>query len=204
MENHIKKNSESKRIIGISSYARSGKDTMCQSLINVLSEQGLRAKRFALADILKQEIKPFILKNFGIDVETCDGGDKETVRGLMIEYGFAKRKQSDGLYFTEALKRVMDLSKFDIGIVTDLRYHQYNRDEIYWLKNVIGGKLVSLALLDENCQEIKSDIPDELAQIPLIRAEMDQYYSWGKTKSKEKIDDHAKTLLKLLNYPEFL
>jgi len=44
-------------IIGVSGVARSGKDTLANNFVKIFKKIGIKAKRYALADELKREVK---------------------------------------------------------------------------------------------------------------------------------------------------
>lgn len=54
-------------IIGISGVARSGKDTLANNFVKIFKSLGIKAKRQALADELKKEVRHFLKKNTGLD-----------------------------------------------------------------------------------------------------------------------------------------
>jgi hypothetical protein len=125
--------------IGISGAARSGKDTLCLALIRYLSELNVPATRKSIAgDSIKRDLNSFILKHFSIDSFTENLEKKEFIRPLLVEYGKMKRKNTKGRYFIDNFKP--DLDK--INILPDIRYMEYTKDEIFWLKNEVNGFLI--------------------------------------------------------------
>jgi hypothetical protein len=80
-------------IVGISGFARSGKDTSAEILVN---EFGF--KRMAFADALKYDLREMIwqsLDRIGEDVKSYDelvATQKEKARPLMVEYGRIMRE----------------------------------------------------------------------------------------------------------------
>ena len=58
-------------MIGISGIAASGKDLFCRLLL-----KEIKGHRIALADQLKEEINPYIISKFGIDVLNCSTESK--------------------------------------------------------------------------------------------------------------------------------
>ena len=67
-------------VIGLCGVARSGKDTMCKFLIEEFEKAGLCAKKYALAEELKNEMSHFIFDKFGINVHTCEKEEKTTTQ----------------------------------------------------------------------------------------------------------------------------
>jgi hypothetical protein len=123
-------------IIGLTGVARSGKDTFYSILKKYLEERSVKSERIALADNLKDELGQFVKQNFNIDLNKCDGKDKELVRPLMVAYGRCRRVQTDGKYWTSLIdQNIADLKNRKImPIVTDIRYIEYKDDEYSWLK----------------------------------------------------------------------
>jgi hypothetical protein len=127
-------------IIGITGVARSGKDTFYSILKKFLKEKNIESQRIALADELKKELGDFVEKKFKIDLNKCDGSDKELIRPLMVAYGKCRRVQTEGKYWTSLVDpRVKDLKKENIlPVITDIRYIEYKEDEYSWLKSHNG------------------------------------------------------------------
>ena len=127
-------------IIGITGVARSGKDTFYSILKKYLKEKGIDSQRLALADELKKELGDFVDKKFKIDLNKCDGADKELIRPLMVAYGKCRRVQTEGKYWSSLVEpKLKELKKENIlPIITDIRYIEYKEDEYAWLKNHNG------------------------------------------------------------------
>jgi hypothetical protein len=131
--------------LGISGVARSGKDTLCAFLIKKFKEKGKVAKRYALADTLKEKLSFLIKGEFDIDVYNCTDEQKQLIRPLLVAFGAGKRKMSDGTYWTNHLAHqiIADMEKgVDIAIITDIRYAEYEKDELYWLRELLRGILI--------------------------------------------------------------
>jgi hypothetical protein len=171
----------SKKItIGLCGVAKSGKDLFCNLLINNLSFHGFKAKRFALADRLKNDLKP-IFDKLNIDIWNCNANNKELVRDLMVAYGKAQRIKSEGKYWTRMLTTEIEADDCDVAIVTDIRYDVYPQDELYWCKEKMGGVLVHISrfnLLEGVKTFIQPPNQDELANDPKLKAAADYCVEW--------------------------
>jgi len=137
------------KVIGLTGVARSGKDTFCKTLIDLFKEKDICAKRFAIADALKDDINPFLISKFGIDVFNCSAEQKEFIRPMMVAYGKCKRKETEGKYWTSILENKIKNDNCDIAIITDVRYCEFEKDEAHWIKNVMSGKLIHISRVDK-------------------------------------------------------
>jgi len=55
-------------MIGISGVATSGKDTLFILLQKFFKDHGLKMKRFALADSLKEDLAPFVEEKLNLNI----------------------------------------------------------------------------------------------------------------------------------------
>ena len=85
-----------KKYIGVSGVARSGKNLFCDIAIKQLSQKGVKAKQYALAYYLKKDCEEFIKTKLGLDVFTEKTDDKTIFREMLVWYGGVKRKQTEG------------------------------------------------------------------------------------------------------------
>ena len=172
-------------IIGISGVAGSGKDTF----FNLLSARA-PCKRYSLADELKREVNQWCRMHYGIDSQACTREEKEIIRPLLVFHGGLKRQASEGRYWIEKLKGRLTKDKFNgFKIITDIRYDEYENDEVSWLKNELNGILVHVSQY-----EIKSGgdglnshagqffrapaNPEEERNDPIIREKSDFQIEW--------------------------
>lgn len=170
-------------LIGISGVAGCGKDLFAELLIKKFKEKGLKSKRFALADILKEESRSLILDKYGIDPTNCSREDKERIRGELVSFAKHKRIESNGRYWIEKLQEKIKASeKLDYYLVSDLRYSEYDRDEVFWVKEENKGILVHISkyfiegcdvrpLLPANSEEHKND--------PILLDKADYHVLWS-------------------------
>jgi len=109
-------------IVGLSGFARSGKDTAAEVLI---SSYGF--KRMAFADALKADLKGMIgtaLETIGKDVSLYNEmltTSKETVRPIMVEYGRIMRDLY-APYWIDRLFSDMLGTEGNRFVITDCRY----------------------------------------------------------------------------------
>jgi hypothetical protein len=132
---------KSKYIIGIAGNALTGKDTLCKAMIEVFGKRfGIKSSRRSIAgDQVRKDLEDLVWDKFGIDVNTPTNEEKTLIRDLMVHYGRIQRTLTNGRYFIDKFER----SEY-IDIVPDIRYAEYERDELYWIKNDMNGFLIFL------------------------------------------------------------
>jgi hypothetical protein len=177
---------KNKKIIGLCGLAKSGKDTMCDSIINVCKTYGIVATRYSIADILRTMLEKDIKEKFNINVWECSASEKEIFRQFLVDVGLEKRNESNGKYLTNLLqKQIDDDLHSDIIIITDIRYDQYPEDEVYWVKTKNNGKLVHIKLKvgeDELGNPVFISPPNiqEATNDPLLQEKADYHVEWDR------------------------
>ena len=138
---------KTKMIIGVSGVAGAGKDLFVETCIQELANLGKTGVRLALATALKEEVKDWCLEHYRIDPTNCSREDKEKIRDFLVAHGTTKRHASEGRHWVEKLQPQIESIKdnYDYLFVSDLRYADYPRDEVYWLKNELQGPLVHIS-----------------------------------------------------------
>ena len=179
------------KIIATSGLARSGKDTIADCLEEEIKSTfpNLRVKRESLASFLKEEMAEFLMDKFGVNIYTMDGEEKERFRPLLVAYGFAKRLQTKGTYFTSLLQQKMERENYDICIISDLRYAENEGDELSWLKNQ-GGKLIHIRrfnVKNGKREYIKPPNSDEKKNDPILEKGADFKIVWESSHSPEEL-----------------
>lgn len=194
-------------IVGISGYARSGKDLFASVAEKILKERGLRVKKFALAYELKNDLKSLIKTKVGVDVFTENTDEKNIIRPLLVAYGDVMRKVSEGRYWTRKLEQKIVNSKIDVAIITDIRYDYYAEDEVTWLRNKQCGKLIHITkfkmasapskrrISTSKPVKIYDNPPNdhELLNNPKLKAKADYAFEWEDYSDKLndiKLEDH--------------
>jgi len=172
-------------IIGISGVAGAGKDTF----FNLLSGRA-PCKRYSLADELKREVNQWCRMHYGIDSQACTREEKETIRPLLVFHGGLKRQASEGRYWIEKLKDRLIKDKFNgFKIITDIRYDEYENDEVSWLKNELNGVLIHVSQYTDEpifpyepgalVRKFKEPVNDEEARNdPIIKEKSDFQIEW--------------------------
>ena len=180
-------------IIGISGAARAGKDTLCRGIIRVLKEkynvEGIR--KSIAGDRVKYDLKNVLQENLNINVFTEESQEKEYIRPLLVEYGKLMRNRTQGRYFIEKFS----CEENKVNIITDIRYAEYSKDEVFWLKKEINGFLIFIErknIFDANeTEKINNKIIREVADYHLFWDRLDENSEYD----RKLIDFHAAEIL---------
>lgn len=132
------------KVIGVSGFARSGKDLFTSVAQSILEKEGLKTERYALAYELKSDLKDLIKEKTNIDVFTEKTEEKNIIRPLLVAYGDVMRKISAGKYWTSKVESRIKNTNVDVVFITDIRYDFYPEDECMWLQHKMSGKLVHI------------------------------------------------------------
>lgn len=127
-----------KTLIGIAGNSRCGKDTLYSVLKNIYK---LDIDRISVGDIIKNDLR-HVIGNLGLNPNTEILSEKDVIRPLLAEYGVLARKSSKAKYFLDKLDREMYICKSKFVAVTDVRFAEYEYDELNFIKN--NGILVYL------------------------------------------------------------
>ena len=178
-----------KKYIGVSGVARSGKNLFCDIAIKQLSQKGVKAKQYALAYYLKKDCEEFIKTKLGLDVFTEKTDDKTIFREMLVWYGGVKRKQTEGAYWTSMLQKDIEADDNEVIFVSDIRYNQYPKDEVYWIKEVLGGYLVHVSKYTYNDwdERVFTEPPNEHEKLndPLVKLKSDYLLQWKQSDIKD-------------------
>jgi len=173
------------RVIGISGFARSGKDTLALYLLN--KYEGLFEK-FALADELKLDLNNFLKQKTSISAFTIDSIEKTLIRDLLVAYGKIKRHQTQGRYWTQLLQPKIDhsIKNGRIPLITDIRYDEFPEDEVFWVQNLNKGQLIHITRIEPNSTPIEAPNRDEALNDPRIKSKANFYLQWTTFLNKDK------------------
>lgn len=110
-------------IIGVTGFARTGKDLYCNIAKEIFSKNGLVAKRYAFADELKKEVEPFLRDLCGVDVWTQDTEIKTDIRDFLVWYGTTFWRRREPLRWVSRVEQAIKNDKnIDVALVSDARY----------------------------------------------------------------------------------
>lgn len=167
-------------MIGISGYARSGKDTFGESLQRILFNYGIKSKTYALATQLKNDITFLTEKDFHISAFTKDNEEKKLIRPMLVGYGESWRKADPDHWI-----KILD-SNFEsnvLPIVTDIRYE----NEANWILN--SGFLLNLSRSLPDGALIEPANEEEKINAPKVKEKCCFDLCWATTEDKSIIDE---------------
>ena len=185
------------KIIAISGFARSGKDTAFKIMEDYLQlNEGWSFQRVAFADALKSHLYPLVSNKLGIDLYNCSDSEKELIRPLMVEYGKAHRSL-DGEYWVKESFKDLDISESSkvVYVVTDLRYE----NERLLLKKLCKESNATFSHLHLNRIGFKEGNQEELEFTAPLEEKSDISLSWV---SMVDYSEQEQEQLKI-NYAEF-
>ena len=202
------KHMSNKNVIGVGGAARSGKDTFASIVEMKLQQAGYSVKKVAFADPLKQHCDKFLLENLGISAFTQVPEEKVLIRPMLVWYGDAQRRRTDGRYWVDLAKKTIDESNYDFYIVTDVRYDVYEKDELYFLKKETKGVLCHISkysIVDGVKKFVLPANDHEEANNPKIKAAAQHRIEWedeGKMTAEElllnpKLNEHVEKFMKI-------
>jgi len=138
-------------VVGLTGVAGSGKDTFFKIFSDLLLKQGVKTKRYSLADALKEEVSEWTKIHYGIDAADCSREEKEVIRSFLVFHGTQKRHRTEGRHWVSILNNIIESDKLPsdtVIVVTDIRYDDYPKDEAYWLQEESGGILVHVSMYE--------------------------------------------------------
>ncbi len=158
------------KLIGITGFARSGKDTFYELSSRYLESVDKKSKRFAFADVLKSECDEITVKHTGISCFTSNDEEKFLIRPLLVAYGTHLRRQLNPNCWIDGIKDQVrsSLGDGDVVFITDVRF----KNEVDWVI-AEGGQVVSIER-----EGIGPANPDEDSQSKLIAPLVNHTLSW--------------------------
>jgi len=219
------------KVIGISGYARAGKNTFVEIARNILTKNNYRVIRFAFADKLKAEVLGMLRQNeFKLNITNLSAEEKEKVRPLFVFWGCQRRYESEGgLYWVNEvdnqLRKIIDDAinggespERIVALIEDTRFP----NEAKWIQEDWDGVVIHLKKWqieyrkggqdgsDEYFVKVYDEPPneEEAKQDPLVENMADIKTEW-ESKGKSTIIDASqepdlqKVVLDALNQTKF-
>lgn len=180
-----------KKIIAISGHARSGKDHLCNLLCEHFERQNIRPRRFAFADVLKDEVDGFLKETTGISAWTSNEYEKSVIRPFLVFWGTEFRRAHDPKHWIKSLAnsaKWKEYDSYDVAIITDLRFP----NELQWLRTEVNAKTKTIHLTRIQSSGILVDAPNEYERENniILREHADIHYSWPTFTTKVDCQNH--------------
>jgi hypothetical protein len=181
------------KLIGVSGFARSGKDTFCNRSAKYLNFYKNKVKIFSFADALKNELNELLLQNVGISAFTEKDEEKEIIRPLLVTYGtHLRRKLNENCWVDKIRSSVMHhVNRGTFVFITDVRF----LNEAEWIKDSNG------ILFNIQRNGVSAANKEESEQFKLFKPLIDYSIKWPTfgDKNINKCDDY---ILKLIGNPK--
>ena len=139
-------------LIGIAGVAGSGKDTFAQIIKKVFESNGFEVNCLSFAKKLKEEVAEVSKNMYGIDTTNCTREEKNLVRPLLLAHGAIMREKTKGQYWINGIKDLVSNDK--INIITDVRFCEYECDEVDWIQSNNGIVVHITRFFEENGERI--------------------------------------------------
>ncbi len=174
-------------MIGISGYARTGKDTFGEALKKILYNYGIKAKTYALATQLKYDITFLTESDFNISAFTKDDSEKKIIRPLLVGYGEAWRNANPD-HWLEILDS--NLEPRMLPIITDIRYEN---EADYILEN--QGFILNLNRSLPDGTFVSPANKEEQLNHPLVLSKCHFDFCWATTDDQSTIDEIVESFI---------
>jgi len=165
-------------IVGLSGFARSGKDSFYKMSRDLFLSKGKSSIKYAFADSLKEECYDFLLKNTGISSFTDSDNEKEIIRPFLVTYGTDVRRRMNPECWIEKVKSKIEneKNKSNYEFITDVRYE----NEASWVISQ-GGFNIYISRANgkpANSEEKKND--------DILRGKCKYSFRWNNFTDMEK------------------
>jgi hypothetical protein len=188
-------------VIGITGFARSGKDTLANIIKEKMTMLGARCQIFSLAHALKSDLNDFCLDKFGISAFTEHTESKSKIRPILIAYGKAKRDTSNGRYWVDKIK--VEIESFfgrggNIAIVPDIRFKEYDFDEYDFIRSYENNALIYVSRRLGDGSKIQAAHESEKENEPFLFESSDAHLDWRSNLTSQELASHASTVIDLI------
>jgi hypothetical protein len=141
-------NNKQTNVIGVTGFARAGKDTFVKVASKILKKNGYTTSTLSFARGLKDDLEPWLIEKYGISAWTEDAVEKQLVRPFMVAHGCGKRIQTEGRYWIDKVDEQIrngitackDVDEKHVFFISDVRFP----NEEKWLHENYQGWLVHL------------------------------------------------------------
>ena len=218
-------------VLGVSGYARCGKNTFVEIAKNILTKNNYSVIELAFANKLKTEVQEMLRRNgFKLDIFGMTPEQKEHVRPLFVFWGCQRRYESEGgMYWVNEVDNqlrniIIDAQRGGVStdrmvvLISDCRFP----NEIEWVQKKWSGQVIHLKKWrsewrksgqdgsDLSMMKVYDSAPneEEAKQDPIIEAMADFKIEWEGTGKLSILDasietDLQEVVLETLNSTKF-
>ena len=195
-------------VIGVSGFARAGKDTFVTIAKNILAANGIAAVQYSFANTLKKEIEPFLRDMCGCDVWTQDTEIKKDLRDFLVWYGTTWWRKRDPKRWIRHVDVALKSEQPQVALISDVRYP----NEGEWIHSW-GGYLIHVSaytIKELYCEQGKYkydyekvffNAPNEQEKLndPLVKGMADYKIEWeAKGLSPQEAVDNLELQMEVL------
>ena len=172
-------------LIGIAGVAGSGKNTFAEIIKKVFESNGFEVNCLSFAKKLKEEVAEVSKDMYGIDTTNCTREEKNLVRPLLLAHGAIMREKTKGQYWIDGIKDLVSNDK--INIITDVRFCEYECDEVDWIQSNNGIVVHITRFFEENGERIyiSPDNEYEKRNNKILKNRANYSFSWPTDISKQ-------------------
>lgn len=172
-------------LIGIAGVAGSGKDTFAEIIKKVFESNGFEVGCLSFAKKLKEEVAQVSKDMYGIDTMNCTREEKNLIRPLLLAHGAIMREKTKGQYWIDGIKDLVSNDK--INIITDVRFCEYECDEVDWIQSNNGIVVHITRFFEENGGRIyiSPDNEYERRNDKILKNRANYSFSWPTDISKQ-------------------
>ena len=172
-------------LIGIAGVAGSGKDTFAEIIKKVFESNGFEVNCLSFAKKLKEEVAEVSKSMYGIDTTNCTREEKNLIRPLLLAHGAIMREKTKGQYWINGIKDLVSNDK--INIITDVRFCEYECDEVDWIQSNNGIVVHITRFFEENGERIyiSPDNEYEKRNNKILKNRANYSFSWPTDISKQ-------------------
>ena len=172
-------------LIGIAGVAGSGKDTFAEIIKKVFESNGFEVNCLSFAKKLKEEVAEVSKNMYGIDTTNCTREEKNLIRPLLLAHGAIMREKTKGQYWIDGIKDLVSNEK--INIITDVRFCEYECDEVDWIQSNNGIVVHITRFFEENGERIyiSPDNEYEKRNNKILKNRANYSFSWPTDISKQ-------------------
>jgi len=187
-----------KIVIGISGFARSGKDTLAQLLSEKLQQKNMSVKILSFAFSLKSDIDNFCKDKIGISSFTEHTESKSKIRPILIAYGACQRSISNGTYWLDKIKP--EINSFfenggNVAIIPDLRFKEYSFDEYDFVRSYQNNIVLTISKTLHDGNENPPAHESEANNFPFFIKNSDFNLNWETSNDKTYLNSKVNECL---------